>query len=68
MDGPFVVYRHRGCDGVVDVEYACAGCGQQHLSVRDVKPEAGPGAQAAQVEGIAALAEATTTQRPPGAR
>jgi DNA-binding HxlR family transcriptional regulator len=46
-DGPFTVYRHRGCDGVVDVEYACAGCGEQHLSVRDVAPEAGPGAIAA---------------------
>jgi DNA-binding HxlR family transcriptional regulator len=43
-DGPFVVYRHRDCEGVVDVQYVCAGCGQQHLSVRDVVPVPGPGA------------------------
>ena len=62
-DGPFVVYRHRGCDGVVDVEYACAGCGQQHLSVRDVVPEAGPGAPAAR-PGLADDARAGTERRP----
>jgi DNA-binding HxlR family transcriptional regulator len=62
-DGPFVVYRHRGCDGVVDVEYACARCGQQHLSVRDVMPEAGPGARAAR-RGLADDARADTKPRP----
>jgi DNA-binding HxlR family transcriptional regulator len=50
-DGPFVVYRHRGCDGVVDVEYACDGCGQRRLSVHDVVPEAGPGKRAASASG-----------------
>jgi DNA-binding HxlR family transcriptional regulator len=66
-DGPFVVYRHRGCDGVVDVEYTCAGCGQQHLSVRDVTPEAGPGAHAAQ-PGLADDARADTAPRPAESR
>jgi DNA-binding HxlR family transcriptional regulator len=45
-DGPFAVYRHRGCGGVGEIRHVCTACGQD-LSAREISPEAGPGMRAA---------------------
>ena len=41
-DGPFLLYRHRDCDGHAEVLHACDRCGVE-LTARDVVVEAGPG-------------------------
>ena len=41
-DGPFALYRHRGCGGSAEIRHVCSDCGQD-LSAHDVTPEPGPG-------------------------
>lgn len=47
-DGPFVLYRHRGCGGTAEVRHVCSTCGED-LSAHDVRPEPGPGLHAPEV-------------------
>jgi DNA-binding HxlR family transcriptional regulator len=41
-DGPFMLYTHRGCGGVAEVELTCSDCGQD-LTARQILPLPGPG-------------------------
>jgi DNA-binding HxlR family transcriptional regulator len=41
-DGPFMLYTHRGCGGVAQVELTCGDCGDA-LTARDILPLPGPG-------------------------
>ena len=41
-EGPFYVYRHRGCSGHGELRHVCDTCGEA-LDVRDVTVEQGPG-------------------------
>lgn len=43
-DGPPVVLTHRDCGGTLDAHRACMACGAR-LTARDVRAQAGPGAQ-----------------------
>jgi DNA-binding HxlR family transcriptional regulator len=43
--GPPIVLRHRDCGGLLGERRICSGCGQP-LGIRDVRAEAGPGADA----------------------
>jgi DNA-binding HxlR family transcriptional regulator len=44
-DGPFVLYRHKGCGGQSRLVHQCADCGAE-LTARDVVAEPGPGVRA----------------------
>jgi DNA-binding HxlR family transcriptional regulator len=44
-EGPPMVVRHKGCDGVVDERGSCERCGER-LQARDAYTELGPGAPA----------------------
>jgi DNA-binding HxlR family transcriptional regulator len=46
-DGPFLVYRHKGCGGTSEFVHRCTQCGADGLTARDIRAEPGPGARAA---------------------
>ena len=45
-DGPPMLMQHKGCGGAVDSTRACAACGADGLTARDVVAVPGPGARA----------------------
>lgn len=46
-DGPYLLYRHKGCGGTSEFVHRCAACGAEDLTARDVRAEPGPGLRAA---------------------